>query len=68
MYKSYLFSRYIVLVVWQYGVWCGVWQYDHFYSIGEGRGYVGGCVATSANIMRVDSTPCNLVATSCYLL
>ena len=39
-----------------------------FYSVGEGRGCVGDVVATIANIIRVDSTPCNLVVTSCYLL
>ena len=51
-------------------VWCivVVWWYDHFYSIGEGRGYGGGYVATSANIMRIDSTPCNILVAFCYLL
>ena len=35
---------------------------------GGGEDVWSGYVATIANIMRIDSTPCNLVVTSCYLL
>ena len=43
---------YIVMVVWCMVVVC---EYDYFYSVGEGRRCGGGYVATSANIMRIDS-------------
>ena len=39
-----------------------------YYGVGEGEGVCGGYVANSANIMRIDSTPCNLLVTSCYSL
>ena len=32
-----------------------VCKYDHFYSMGEGGMWWSGYVATSANIMRIDS-------------
>ena len=53
--NSYYISRYIVY--WYGGIVYGVvyGSMIYFYSIGRGRECGSGCVATSANIMRVDS-------------
>lgn len=51
-------------------VWCMVvvCKYDYFYSMGDGGKWCSDVVATSANIMRTDFVPCNLVVTFCYSL